>query len=90
MLLQPNSRVFCRGAVRVTRSATRTALDAEPPHDKLALAKNPLTEGPRSRSGNVVPLQVLDLSATVADEMVMPQPFRIEARGAAFDGYFTH
>jgi hypothetical protein len=29
-------------------------------------------------------------AAAAADEAVMPHPFRIESRGAALDGRFTH
>jgi hypothetical protein len=37
-----------------------------------------------------VPLYVLNLAAAVADEVVMPHAFRIESRGTALDGHFTH
>src|SRR5208283_1816210 len=73
-----------------TRSVPRSALRAEPPENEFAFAKNPLTEGARGRPGHVVPLNVLHISAAVADEVVMPHAFRIESRGAALDGHFTH
>src|SRR6266404_5220931 len=74
----------------LTGSAPRSALRAEPAEDEFAFAKNPLTEGARSRPGHVVPLHVLYIAAAVADEVVMLRAFRIEARGAALDGHFTH
>src|ERR1700682_5190361 len=74
----------------LTRSAPRSTLRAESPENEFAFAKNPLTEGARSRPGHVVPLNVLNIAAAVADEVVMPHAFRIESRGAALDGHFTH
>ncbi len=52
--------------------------------------KNPLTEGARGRPGHLAPLNVLNIAAAVADEVVMPHAFRIESRGTPLDGYFTH
>ena len=72
------------------RKRAAGALRAEPPENEFAFAKNPLTEGARSRLGHVVPLHVLDIAAAVADEVVMPHAFRIESRGAALHGHFTH
>src|SRR6266568_8289699 len=69
----------------LTGRAPRSALRAEPPENELAFAKNPLTEGARGRPGHVAPLNVLNIAAAVADEMVMPHAFRIESRGAALD-----
>src|SRR6266699_2603980 len=74
----------------LTGSVPRRALGAEPPENEFAFAKNPLTEGARGRLGHVVPLHVLNIAAAVADEVVMPHAFRIESRGAALDGHFTH
>src|SRR5260370_23688948 len=74
----------------LTGSAPRSALRAEPPENEFAFAKNPLTEGARGRPGHAVPLNVLNIAAAVADEVVMSHTFRIESRGAALDGHFTH
>ena len=74
----------------LTGSAPRSALRAEPPEDEFAFAKNPLAEGARSRPGDVVPRQILDIATTVADEVVVPDTFRIEPRSAALHGHFPH
>jgi hypothetical protein len=66
------------------------ALCAEPPEYELAFAKYPVIEGARGWFGNVVPINVLNLTASVADEVMMLYAFRIEARGAAFSGHLTH
>src|SRR4029077_13793382 len=70
--------------------APRSTLGAEPPKNKLAFAKNPLAEGARGRAGHAVPLNVLDVAAAIADEVVMPHALGIESRGSAFDGHFTY
>ena len=68
----------------------RRALRAEPSEDEFIFAKNPLTERPRRRLRYAVPIDVLNIAAAVTDEVVMPHVFRIESRGAALDGHFTH
>src|SRR5271157_843507 len=80
----------CTRLRRLSRSVGLRALRAQPPDNEFALAKNPLTERVRGGTGNVVPLNVLHFAAAVADEVVMPHSFRIESRGAALDGHFTH
>jgi len=79
-----------RALRRLTGSAPRSALRAEPPENEFAFAKNPLTEGARGRPGHVVPIHILNIAAAVANEVVMPHAFRIESRGAALHGHFTH
>src|SRR6202047_676900 len=74
----------------LTGSAPRSALRAEPAEDEFAFAKNSLTEGARARPGHVIPFNILNIAAAVADEVVMLDALRIEARGAALDGHFTH
>src|ERR1700733_5671249 len=71
--------VSTRGS-RLTGSAPRSALRAEPPENEFAFAQNSLTQGTRGRPGHVVPLHVLDIAAAVADEVVMPHALRIEPR----------
>src|SRR5208283_3049664 len=85
-----NCRRACSRAFGLPGNAPRSTLRAEPAEDKFAFAKNALTESARSRLGHVVPLHVLYIATAVADEVVMPDTFRIKARGAAFDGHFTH
>src|SRR5208337_1073785 len=75
---------------RLTGSVSRGALRAESSENEFAFAKNPLAERARGRPGHVVPLDVLNIAAAVADEVVMPHAFRLESRGAALDGHFTH
>src|SRR5580704_17093082 len=65
---------------RLTGSALRSALPAEPPENQFAFAHHPLTEGARGRPGHVVPLNVFNISAAIADEVVMPRALRIESR----------
>jgi hypothetical protein len=67
-----------------------SAPGAKPPENEFALANNPLTERACSRPGDVVPLNILNISAAVADEVMMQQAFGIESRGAALDRHFTH
>ena len=71
-------------------SIPRSALGAQPPENKFAFTNNPLTKGARGRPWHVVPLDVLDIAAAVADEVVMRQAGRIESRGTALDGHFPH
>src|SRR5581483_455415 len=68
----------------------RSALGAQPPENEFAFAKNPLAERARGRPGHVVPINVPNIAAAVADEVVMPHAFQIESRGAALHGNFTH
>ena len=66
------------------------ALGAKPAYNEFAFANNPLTQRARSWLGHVVPLYVFHIAATVADEVVMPNAFGIESRGAALHGHFAH
>lgn len=75
---------------RLTGSVTRSALRAEPAKNQLTFTKNAFPKRARSRLGHFAPLDVLNIAAVIADEVVMPQAFRIEARGAAFDGDLPH
>jgi hypothetical protein len=74
----------------LARSAVRRALRTKPSEYDLALAKNPLAKRSRSRRRHVAPFHVLNLATPVANKVVMPLAFRIESRGAAFGGHFTH
>src|SRR5947209_3719825 len=71
-------------------SAPGRAFGAQPPENEFAFAKHPLAERGCGRPGHVIPVYVLDVAAAVADEVVMPRAFRIEARRAALHGHFTH
>jgi hypothetical protein len=75
---------------RLDGTVPRSAFGAQPPENELALADDPLAEGARGRLGHVVPLNVLNISAAVTDEVMMQQAFRIEPRGAALDRNFAH
>ena len=75
---------------RLTGSVTRSALRAEPAKNQLTFTKNAFPKRPRGRPGHFAPLNVLNIAAAIADEVVMPQAFRVEARGAPFDGDFPH
>src|SRR5580658_7836280 len=74
----------------LTRTVLRRAFGAKSTQNEFAIANDPLTQGARSRPGHVVPLNVLNISAAVADEVMMQQAFGIESRGAALDGHFAH
>src|ERR1700761_5080095 len=73
-----------------TRTVLRRALSAKSAEDEFAIANDPLAQGARSGPGHVVPFNVLNISAAVADEVMMQQTFGIETRGAALDRYFAH
>ena len=68
----------------------RRAFGAKSAENEFAIAHDPLAQGVRGRLVNVVPFNVLNVSAAVADEVVMQQAFGIESRRAAFDRHFTH
>src|SRR3974377_767230 len=75
---------------QLTGSVPRSALRAEPAENEFAFAKNAFTKGARGRPGHVVPRPVLNITAAVADEVVMPHTFCVESRGAALHGHFPH
>jgi hypothetical protein len=74
----------------LTRTVLRSAFGAKSAENEFAIANDPSTQEARSRPGNVVPLDVLNVSASIADEVVMQQAFGIESRSAALDCHFTH
>src|ERR1700685_1111182 len=87
------TRLIDRISIRLrllTGSVPRSTLHAEPPENKFAFAKNPLAERARGRLRHVVPLDILNIAAAVADEMVMLQAFCIETCGASLACPFTH
>src|ERR1700751_2799833 len=101
----PSSGVTCpeRAACRVHEMSARSvrprpstpsvpwsALRAEPAENNFAFAKHAFPDRLRSRPGHVVPLDVFNVAAAVADEVVMPHAFRIESGGATLDGHFAH
>ena len=51
---------------------------------------NSFTQRPRSRLWHAIPVNVLNLSAVIANKVMMPRPFDIEARGTAFDSNLTN
>src|ERR1700723_553503 len=87
------TRLIDRISIRLrllTGSVPRSTLHAEPPENKFAFAKNPLAERARGRLRHVVPLDVLNIAAAIADEVVMLQAFGIESCGSPLDSHFTH
>jgi hypothetical protein len=66
-----------------------SALSAQSPKNDFAFANNPFTEGARRWAGHFVPIDILNIAAAVADEMVMAHTFRIKARGTALDSDFA-
>jgi hypothetical protein len=73
-----------------TEGLPASTLRTEPAENEFTFAKNPLAQGARARPGHVVPLHILNIAAAVADKVVVPHAFRIEARGATLDGHFPH
>src|SRR5579884_1745354 len=77
-------------AQRLTGSAPRSALRAEPTENHFAFANHTFAQRTRCGLGHVVECHVLNLAAPVADEMVMPHALRIVSSRASLDGHFTH
>src|SRR5437868_13126318 len=71
-------------------SAPGRALGAQPPENEFAFAKHPLAERGRGRPEHVIPVHILDIAATVADEVVMANAFGVESRRAPVHCHFTH
>jgi hypothetical protein len=67
-----------------------STLRAESAKNKFAFAKNPFPERTRGGLRHLVPLYVLNIAASITDEVVMPHAFHIEPRGAAFHSHFAH
>lgn len=67
-----------------------SALRAESSKNKLAFTNNSLPERSRARLGHVVPVDILNIAASVTHEMVMAHAFQIESAGAALDRHFPH
>ncbi len=76
-------------SMRPNGTALRSAFGAESAENEFTFANNPLTEGALGGLWHVVPINVLDSSAAVADEVMMEQAFGIESRCAALDRHFT-
>ena len=70
-------------------AALRT-LGAQAAENEFALAEFSFAEEARGGIGHVVPLDVFDFAAAIADEMVMAHAFCVVTRSAAFDGDFAH
>jgi len=78
-----------RSTAGVRACATLRALCAKSAENDFAFAQDSFAEVARCRVGHVVPLDVFDFAAAIADEVVMAHAFGVVARGAAFDGDFT-
>ena len=68
----------------------RRASGAKSAEYELAIANDPLTQRALAWLGHVVPLYVLNISAAVADEVMMQHAFGVESRGASLDRDFPH
>jgi hypothetical protein len=66
-----------------------SAFLAESPENEFGFANSPLAQRARARPRHIVPIHVFHIAAAIANEVVMPDAFGIEARRTAFDGYFT-
>src|ERR1051325_710539 len=71
-------------------SAPRRAPGTQSPENEFAFAKHPFAERACRRPRHVIPVHVLDIAATVTDEVMMPHAFRIKPRRAPLHGHFTH
>jgi hypothetical protein len=69
---------------------TWSALRAEAAKYQFTFAKHAFPQRARSRLGYFVPVDILNIAAVVANEVVMPRAFGVEACGTAFDGDFSH
>src|SRR5580704_13012050 len=67
--------------------ATLRALCAKSAENDFAFAQDSFAEVARCRVGHVVPLDVFDFAAAIADEVVMAHAFGVVARGAGFEGF---
>ncbi len=67
-----------------------SALGAEAADNELAFAHDAFAEGGCGRGGDGVPLDVFDLAAAVADEVVVLVVPGVVAGGAAFSGDLAH
>ena|SRR5579871_467196 len=72
------------------RSAPASTPRTEPSKNQFALANKPLTERTGHRLGHVIPIQIFDIAAAVANEVVMPHAFGVETRGTALDSNFPY
>ncbi len=75
---------------KLTGTALWSTLRTQPPENQFTFAKNPPAQGARSRLRHVVPGDVLNCPAAVADEVVMPHACRIEARGPSLGRHLAH
>lgn len=66
------------------------ALGAEPADDEFALAYYALAERSGGGAWHGVPVDVLDVAAAIANEVMMLAVFGVIARGAAFGGDLAH
>jgi len=71
-------------------STPPSAFRTETSKDHFTVANYSLAERAQSWLGHVIPLHVFHIAAPVADEVMMPNTFRIEPRGATLNRNFTH
>lgn len=75
---------------RGTTGAAGNTILAGSPENKFGFAKHALAQRGRRGRRHVVPVHVLDASAAIANEMMVPRAFGVEAGGATLHGYFPH
>lgn len=73
-----------------TGSLPPGAFRTQSAENEFAFTNNALAEGHRSRLGHVIPLHIFNIAAAVANEMMVRHALCVEARSAAFRGYFPH
>jgi len=68
----------------------RSAIRTKAPKYELAVADDSFAERMRAGLGNVVPVEILNTAAAVADEVVVPHTGEVKTSGSALDGHFTY
>jgi hypothetical protein len=69
---------------------TWSALRAEAAKNQFTFAKNPFSQRAGSWPGDFVPIDILNIAAAIANEVVMAQRFHVKACGATFYSHFAH
>jgi K+-transporting ATPase c subunit len=87
--------MFCRLFKNIhtpsgSTGSTLNALRAKSAKNKLAFSNHSLAQRTRARLGHVVPVDILNIAAPIANEMVMAHALKVESSGAALDRNFTY
>src|ERR1700722_19635017 len=76
-----------------SRSSFRSlaaAFGTETAKHKLPVAEDTFPESTRRRLRHVIPVHILNLAASVANEMVMAHAFQIKSSGTTLGRHFAH